>query len=214
MANCGEIRTGIPVSVSSCASLTSHEPALSASNSKFPPLPLQQSKTKKETIQEFLSKQCRKIIPAKPDGNCLFRSLAKLLTGDEEEYLMIKNMLLDFELTNSDIFSNYITTETLLEHINAIRPNNAWGSNTEILAAATLCQLPIYVACDTNPNGCWKVYKPLTKHCSPPFVVRRGWLELSYTNNSHFDAVQPVNNSVVLSQPIIIPRESYENDIL
>jgi len=33
--------------------------------------------------------------------------------------------------------------------INRIKPNYAWGSNTEVLAAITLCRIPIYVACDT-----------------------------------------------------------------
>ena len=38
------------------------------------------------TLQAFLSKQGPKIVLTKPDGNCLFRSLATLVTGDQEDY--------------------------------------------------------------------------------------------------------------------------------
>ena len=60
-------------------------------------------------------------------------------------------MLVDFELANADLFTPFVITNTLQEHINAVKANYAWGSNTEILAAATLCQIPVYVACDTPP---------------------------------------------------------------
>ena len=152
------------------------------------------------TVQAFLSRLGRKLVPTKPDGNCLFRSLATLLTGDQEDHLMLRNMLVDFELANADLFTPFVITNTLQEHIDAVKPNYAWGSNTEILAAATLCQIPIYIACDTPPSGCWKVYRPLKKLSFPPFTTGRGWLELSYTNNSHFDAVQPMDNSTILLQ--------------
>ena len=166
------------------------------------------------TFQAFLSRQGRKIVPIKPDGNCLFRSLAALLTGDQEDHLMLRNMLVDFELANADFFTPFVITNTLQEHINAVKANYAWGSNTEILAAATLCQIPVYVACDTPPDGCWKVYRPLKRLSFTPFAAGRGWLELSYTNNSHFDAVQPMDNSTILLQPVITQSHSYVNDIL
>ena len=118
----------------------------------------------------------------------MFRSLAALLTGDQEDDLMLRNMLVDFELANADFFTPFVITNTLQEHINAVKANYAWGSNTEILAAATLCQIPVYVACDTPPppppppDGCWKVYRPLKRLTFTPFAAGKGWLELSYTN--------------------------------
>ena len=66
---------------------------------------------------------------------------------------MLRNMLVDFELANADLFTPFVITNTLQEHISAVKANYAWGSNTEILAAATLCQIPVYVVCDTPPDG-------------------------------------------------------------
>ena len=175
-----------------------------------------ESRNGRVRMQAFFSGQGRKIVPALPDGNCLFRSLATLLTCDQEDHLMVRNMLMEFELANADLFRPFVTTQSLQDHIKAIKPNYAWGSNTEVLAAATLCQIPIYVACDTPPSGCWKVYKPLNKQSSTisPFVIGRGWLELCYTNNSHFDAVQPMDNKKILLQPVITPSHSYEDNVL
>jgi len=71
-------------------------------------------------MQAFLTGQGRKIVPALPDGNCLFRSLATLLTGDQEDHLMVRNMLMDFELANADLsdplwlLSHFKTTSKLL----------------------------------------------------------------------------------------------------
>jgi len=70
-------------------------------------------------------------------------------------------MLMDFELANADLFRPFVTTQSLQDHIKAIKPNYAWGSNTEVLAAATLCQIPIYV--------------PLNKVPLHAFVIWRGW---------------------------------------
>ena len=50
------------------------------------------------TFQAFLSRQGRKIFPIKQDGNCLFRSLAALLTGNQEDHLMLRNMFVDLSL--------------------------------------------------------------------------------------------------------------------
>ena len=64
-------------------------------------------------------------MPALPDWNCLFRSLATLLTGDQEDDLMARNVLMDIELANADLFRPLVTTQTLQEHINRIKPNYA-----------------------------------------------------------------------------------------
>jgi len=66
---------------------------------------------------------------------------------------------MDFELANADLFRHL----WLLRHFRStfITPNYAWGSNTEVLAAAT-CQISIYV--------------PLNKESSifHAFVIWRG----------------------------------------
>lgn len=76
------------------------------------------------TVQAFLSRQGRKLVPTKPDGNCLLSSLATLLTGDQD-HLMLRNMLVDFELANADLFTPFVITNTLQEHIDAVKPNYA-----------------------------------------------------------------------------------------
>ena len=157
-------RTPVPVLLNLTQALSAPIPDLPASVVQAHCIHETASEDGRVTVQAFLSGHGRKIVPATPDGNCLFRSLSILLTGGQEDHLMVRNMLMDFELANADLFRPFVTTQTLQEHINTIKPNYAWGSNTEILAAATLCQVPIYVACDTPPNGCWKVYKPLNIH--------------------------------------------------
>ncbi len=49
--------------------------------------------------------QERKIVNVKGDGNCFFRAIAVSLGYNESQYMTIKEILSDFVLENSDLFS-------------------------------------------------------------------------------------------------------------
>ena len=92
-----------------------------------------------------------------PDGNCLIRSLSKALLGTEKYHYRIRTRLLGFVYANSNIFMSHIqqrcqsdveVREYCLSMV--MDRNGIWGTEIEILAAATLLQAPIYTYTQTE----------------------------------------------------------------
>ena len=93
-----------------------------------------------------------------PDGNCLFRSLSKALLGTEKYHYRIRTRLLGFVYANSNIFMSHIQQRCqsdveVREYCLSMDRNGIWGTEIEILAAATLLQAPIYTYTQINSNS-------------------------------------------------------------
>ena len=67
----------------------------------------------------FLTIYGRKIDPALPDGNCLFRVLSKQMTGDPNKHTELRHILVCFISLNSHVFGSGWTLNncTVEEHI-------------------------------------------------------------------------------------------------
>lgn len=74
------------------------------------------------------------------DGNCLYRSLAHQLYGEEELYDIVKEAILDYLILEKDFFSQFIPNgnERFDEYINMKRMNGVWGDDVEIQAFSEL----------------------------------------------------------------------------
>ena len=84
-----------------------------------------------------------------PDGNCLYCSLCKGLVGTEELHCNVRSVLFGFIYTNSNIFLPHIkkkhpSVNSINDYCTAMSKNGVWGTDTEILAASTILQAPIY----------------------------------------------------------------------
>lgn len=135
------------------------------------------------------------------DGNCLFRVLSYLVLGEEDYHLQIRNLLVDFTLSNRTIFQKYTTLSSLEEHASRMKYETIWGTHLEIHAAAAYLQLPVYVC--TQRSGTlkyyWECFEPIP-HLLPPnehycidtdTLQIRGLhhLEICHSNFCHYDGV-------------------------
>ena len=158
-----------------------------------------------QKLEMYLGK-LRRIDHIKPDGNCLFRSLAKELLGHEKFHHLIRDILIKFIKENESIFSAYVFDDSLESHCKRIQNLGEWGTQTEIFAAATLLHTEIYVFTwqEANQRYQWHCYKPITSHqCSIgtcPTSVQKLWklqppanyhVELIHSFQTHFDRVSP-----------------------
>ena len=67
-----------------------------------------------------LLEQGRKVYVIKGDGNCMFRAISYLMTGDEENYARIRLLLERFENLNTGLFRGLLTSvnkPTIEEHV-------------------------------------------------------------------------------------------------
>ena len=56
----------------------------------------------------MLTKRSMQIVDVGTDGNCLFRSVAFQIYGDEESHMLLRTKCMDYILANRDYFKDYI----------------------------------------------------------------------------------------------------------
>ena len=101
-----------------------------------------------------LSARDRKVKPISRDGNCLFRVLAFVLYGSEMCHEKVRELLVQFVSQNQDSFTPYIDGdfERYLSHMRCTR---VWGTAVEILATASLLQIPVFTLISSMNTYKW-----------------------------------------------------------
>jgi len=93
------------------------------------------------TMKAFLTAHGRQLDCSLPDGNCLFRSLCKQMTGDPTKHAKLRELLIKFISQNSQVFGKGWTIGNcpLKEHLGKVAKLGQFGSHAEIKAAASEC---------------------------------------------------------------------------
>ena len=94
------------------------------------------------------------------DCNCLYRALSLEITSAQAHHEQTREIIVDFMIKNPRSFSAYLgrdLQEYLVEGGSPLQPKT-WGTDVEILAAATLLQTPVVVY---SAYRRWLAYKPL-----------------------------------------------------
>ena len=183
-------------------------------------------------LKPFLQQQGREPDRVLGDGNCLFRALSRALTGVEDHHIDLRRTIVEFEASNTAIFEaahNAInSTKTrpaipFADYIRNMKKVGVWGTNLEIIAAAYLFQIEIYLATETYHIGDpqWLVYPPkpvsvlssknLQEHLADKVTLTKHWIELVHISNSHFDSIKSLLGKK-LSPPKLSPPTDMLND--
>ena len=163
----------------------------------------------------FLSLTNRKVDKVLGDGNCLFRALAKQLTGTSEEHVELRKLLMRFEEINYPKFTATLAPPiTFAEHIKSRKQDRCWETTVEIFAAATLFNIDIYEATDSLVPGTprWMKFRNYStiKGVERAFfnTLNVQWIEILYTNNCHYDSIISADGKY-LSCPPLAPTETH-----
>lgn len=143
-------------------------------------------------LSNILSQLGMTILHVSGDGNCMFRSIADQLTGDDENYEVFRVKILDYIVEHKDYFALFMEDdENMDDYITRMRDNGEWGGHQELYAASqcfsaniTIYQLdgPTYViSADTTGKGS-------NKKCME--------LRLSYHGDCHYNSVRVKDNVV------------------
>jgi hypothetical protein len=164
-------------------------------------------------MASFLILHGRQRDPMQADGNCLYRALSKQLANDSEQHGNLRAMLVKFAAHNVRLLKCWVTSSPreilqktpevrLKEHLDAVSKLGSWGTQLEIVAAATLFQVDIYVATDSLVEGeCrWTRFTPLKGPVEiPPDIGSfqksldcKRWIEIAYENQCHYNSVLPL----------------------
>lgn len=93
-------------------------------------------------MQKFrmqLNPQCLKVFETHADGNCLFRTIADQLEGDESLHPIYRQKAVEHILENKDFYTLFIEDdETIEEYCQDMAKDGFWGGQLEMNALGTL----------------------------------------------------------------------------
>nr|XP_054593309.1 uncharacterized protein LOC107395497 [Nothobranchius furzeri] len=122
-------------------------------------------------------------IHIQPDGNCFFRALAFVITGNEELHRSIRRAVVNQILQNSDLYSSYIRQEfeSVQQYVTqtGIRKVGSWATEIEIQAAADFFHTHIY----TYTQGKWLQYG------SSSTLDNTKGIYLKHCNECHYEPI-------------------------
>lgn len=163
----------------------------------------------------------------KPDGNCFYRSISYQLFGTQEEDCTVRSVITSMENLNKKVFSSFLihgtNKDTIEEHIHCVRMEGTWATQVEVVATATVFEIPVYFCVKTRGQEryVWNVIKPLkceTQEIRLPTLpeldgktslLKPDHFELFYHESSHYDAVVSVTTGKVCqNHPTILTSHS------
>ena len=100
-----------------------------------------------DSLSDHLAAQQQKRITIEGDRNCLFHALAYtiILYKTKDMQVKMRQMLASFLLKNKLEFQPFLTTP-VEDHVQEMRHKRIWGTALELLAVASLMQLPVYTS--------------------------------------------------------------------
>jgi hypothetical protein len=139
---------------------------------------------------------------AEGDGNCLFRSLAHQIYGDQELHRLVRHACVSFIAANRDVFAPFCTLEEEAEgfegYVALMARERTWGGEPELQAAAMVYGRAIEVYAYAAPPAGARVLREFRAPAQlvPPAGSRLAAaalpnrvLRLSFYGGGHYDSV-------------------------
>ena len=127
-----------------------------------------------------------KVVKIRGDGNCLFRALTHVTLGVQTSHRAIRNQIVEYMCSHEDIMKK-IESRPMADNVKQTKMDRlgTWGTETEILAFATMTNTVVYVYCRSDMDKkVWLPYKPLT--------TTGGSEKAIYLNNESGNHFEPV----------------------
>ena len=164
------------------------------------------------SLSDHLAAQHRKRITIEGDGNCLFRALAYTIYKTQDMHIKMREMLASFLLKNKLEFQPFLSTP-VEDHVQEIRHERIWGTALEVLAVASLMQLPVYTYTPIHQGVYkWFLYSPLIesslKFPKEPYPTQAddlNHIELLHTSGCHYDCIGTEDEGL---PPLTLPNIS------
>ena len=157
----------------------------------------------------FLQQKGRKIESVIGDGNCLFRAFSFILCGDQGMHAKFCDDITQFSKQNKQRIQPYLMQGSVDVHLANMTQLGTWGTQVEIIANATMCQIPVYIA-TVSTDGVsyhWKKYSPLLLNGVTRIPTSKSHMELIHLDSCHFDPVVSLDQKIN-SEPIIVIKHN------
>ncbi len=86
--------------------------------------------------------EVRETTPVAMDGNCLYRAIAHVIFGDEEEYMRIRQSLISYAETNQNLLVKSVLMDKSFSHI---AEDRVWGTSDSMAIASVMLNTKIFL---------------------------------------------------------------------
>ncbi|CEL93524.1 unnamed protein product [Vitrella brassicaformis CCMP3155] len=113
------------------------------------------------------------------DGNCLFRSVADQMYGDQDLHGLVRTKCMEYMEANREYFQEFVWGERFEEHVHRMKQDREWGDEVEIQAMSQMydCRIEIYDASTSE------LRHQTCSACSPHPM------RLSHLSGLHYDSI-------------------------
>ncbi len=135
-----------------------------------------------------LQRHSLNVVSVAGDGNCLFRSVAHQVYGNDELHEIVRQKCMDYMEANADFFSQFIEggMETFHLYVTAKRRLACWGDDPEIQAMCEMYDRPAEIWSYDPQIGARKLR---TFHEATSASTHSPAMRLSYYGGGHYDSV-------------------------
>jgi len=140
-------------------------------------------------LLEELAKKGYEIRKMAADGNCLFRSIADQVYGDQEMHDVVRKLSCDYMEAEREHFSQFVT-EDINEYIKRKRVDKSYGNNIEIQAMSEIYNRPIEVYSAVSGDKPLNLFHNSYKTDAPP-------MRISYHNGNHYNSIFDPKNPAI-----------------
>ncbi len=174
------------------------------------------TKNVEDNFKEELKSAGFSIREIQGDGNCLYRSFADQVYGNENYYQTVKSKCLDYLELEKDFFGQFIEggIEKFDDYVKMKKIDGVWGDDIEIQAMSEIYNRPIEIysyskvpikTFHENPSQSVLYEREISN--LPP-------IRLSYHGKAHYNSVFSLDPNVFKQSLINFPAGVYEDKIL
>ena len=161
----------------------------------------------------------RKVIKIKKDGNCFYSALSYELFGTQNEKNEVRHVVSRMVKLNKQVFAPYFiptaTTNTIDEHCQQSWKWGTWATLVDVVAAATVLSIPIYLyfVSRSKHDMKWNVIQPVNHQdlrypdipeITQGMLLRPQHIELLYYEDYHYDAIVAADTGEVsFDEPVL-----------
>lgn len=147
--------------------------------------------TDAQRLREQLEQQGLVLDAVKPDGNCLFRSISKQLTGTEEHHARYRAQAIEYMRLNRPDFEFFVEDDEPWEdYLTRIASNREWGGNLELKALSDVLRVSFVIHQLDAPRFVMQCQGQPTRS-----------VHLGYSGMMHYDSVKHSSDSSGPGQP-------------
>lgn len=138
-------------------------------------------------FQEWLKPKGIYMRDVEGDGNCLFRSVADFVDGDEKEHDQYRRMAVDYITKNKEYFAMFLLDdENIDEYIKDMDEDGTWGGHFELVALSNLL----------NVKFCLHIkdHEPVIVKSSEKDLRGNKVVHLAYHVDEHYSSVRKIGD--------------------